>query len=242
MIAKKAGFVGIFCSLAFVSYASAGLPLEKELTLRLPAEGLRTLRIDAGAGSLRVVGDASLSEVLVTARLVVRGIRESRLDDFMADEVRFSLEKRGESAVLVGKVDSRFRIFNLGREAYLDLTVRTPKSLDLDIDDSSGSVEVESMDGNLKLVDGSGSVDIRDIGGDVEVEDGSGGISIRGVGGNVTVDDGSGEVEIFDVQGNVVVDDGSGSIQIDRVEKDVRIEREGSGSVHIDRVKGRIIR
>jgi len=239
---KKAGFIGFFSVVIMVACVSTAFSIEKEKTLRLSADGLRTLRIDCGAGGLRVVGDSSLRDIEVTARIVAKGISEKRMDDFIADKIRLSLEKRGDAAVLVSEVKSGFRIFHFGRDAYIDLTVRMPEALNLDIDDSSGSVEVESVDGNLRLVDGSGSIDIRAVAGDVEIDDGSGGIDVRDIGGDVSVDDGSGEIEINDVRGNVVVDDGSGSIRIDRVEKDVRIESAGSGGVHIGSVKGRVIR
>ena len=239
---KKAGFIGFFSIVIMVVCVSTAFSFEKEKILRLPADGLRAFRIDSGAGLLRVVGDSSLRDIEVTARIVAKGVSEKRMDDFVADEIRLSLEKRGDAAVLVSDVKSEFRIFHFGRDAVIDLTVRMPKALNLDIDDSSGSVEVEAVDGKLRLVDGSGSIDIRGVAGDVVIEDGSGGIDVRDIGGNVSIDDGSGEIEVSDVRGDVVVDDGSGSIRIDRVEKDVRIESEGSGSVHIGNVKGRVIR
>jgi DUF4097 and DUF4098 domain-containing protein YvlB len=242
MKTKKSGFLALSVVASVFLCASAALPFEKEQVLRLPAEGLRMLRIDCGSGWLKVSGDAALNEIVVTARITAPGISERRMAEYIAERVRLSLEKEGDTARLVSEIRWRFRLFSFGENARIDLTIRVPKTLALEIDDGSGSVEIEGLGAGLRLDDGSGSIEIRDVAGDVFVDDGSGGISIRRVGGDVSVDDGSGEIEIEDVLGSVEVDDGSGSIRIDRVEKDATILSAGSGSVRIDNVKGRVRR
>jgi DUF4097 and DUF4098 domain-containing protein YvlB len=214
--------------------------LDTAKTLTLPAEGLKGFEIRAGAGFLKVTGREGLAAIEVRAEIVAKGVRDQDLDEFLADRVELTLEKRGDKAVLVSRIRDKFRLFDF-ESAVINLTVSVPKSLVLDVDDGSGSLDIEDVAG-VRLDDGSGSIRISRVAGDVEVDDGSGGIEIVDVAGDVSVEDGSGEVDIRRVGGTVTVDDGSGSISIDDVAKDVRIVSAGSGGVDVSGVKGRVIR
>jgi hypothetical protein len=69
---------------------------------------------------------------------------------------------------------------------FINLTVRVPKSLALEIDDGSGSMTVADVKGSVTMEDGSGSIDIDRVGKDVIIEEsGSGGVHIGKVDGRV---------------------------------------------------------
>jgi len=233
---RKAVVLAVFVLLAGGRLAA----LDTTKTLTLPAEGLKGFEIRAGAGFLNVTGREGLTAIEVRAEIVAKGVRDQDSDEFMKDRVELTLEKRGDRAVLVGRIKEKFRLFDF-ESAVINLTVSVPKSLVLEVDDGSGSLVIEDVAG-VRLDDGSGSVRIVRVAGDVEVDDGSGGIEIADVAGDVSVEDGSGEVDIRRVDGNVTVDDGSGSVSIDGVGKDVRIISAGSGGVDVSGVKGRVIR
>lgn len=233
---KKTAFLALSILLACGSLAA----LDTTKTVTLPAEGLKTLEVRAGAGTLEVIGHDGAAAIEVRAEIVAKGVDDEDLEAFLKDRVELTLEKKGDRAVLVGHIRESFRIFSF-ESAVINLTVSVPKALLLDVDDGSGGLIIEDV-AAVRLEDGSGSVRIGRVAGSVEIDDGSGGIEIADVGGDVSIEDGSGEIDIRRVGGTVTVDDGSGSISIDGVEKDVRIVSAGSGGVDVTGVKGRVIR
>jgi DUF4097 and DUF4098 domain-containing protein YvlB len=233
---------------------------ETTKTLTLAAQDIRRLDIRAGAGSLTVTGREGLAAIEVKAEVVASHVRDKDMEEFLSDRVELTLEKRGDSAVLVGRIRHEDRLFNFGDDARIDLTVAVPKTMALDIEDGSGSLVVEDLTaalriedgsgsirvvrvaGKVRIVDGSGEVVVERVEGDLEIDDGSGGVEVSDVTGNVTIDDGSGEILVRRVGGTVTVDDGSGGIDIEDVGGDVRLINTGSGSVKISGEKGRVIR
>ena len=204
--------------------AFPALGFEKVQNLALPAEGLARLDITAGAGFLTVTGRAGQTAIEVKAHIQVSGVGDSEIEEWIKNHVELELRKAGDTAVLVGEIRSRGFISFFDGEAKIDLTVSVPKTLALRIDDGSGEISVDGVEGNVDITDGSGGMEVRNVTGDVSVDDGSGGISLLKVGGNVTIDDGSGHLEIDDVG------------------KDVRLKHKGSGSVDITNVRGKVIR
>lgn len=223
--------------------------------LELPSHGIDMLEIECGAGFLKVTAIENLDKIEVKAEIDA-DIRDAKdREDFIRNRVKLSLEKRGGRAVLISDIknSSFFR-----RNARIDLTVRMPRNMDLNVDDGSGFMQIRDVAGDVRIDDGSGDMELENITGKVEIDDGSGGIDMRNITGNAEVDDGSGDLEIrvingdlyvddgsgsmriSEISGNVVVRDGSGSIDIDGVDKDVEIKEAGSGGVHIENVKGRV--
>ena len=74
-----------------------------ERSLKLPAEGITELSVDAGAGSLDIRGEEGLSSIEVRAEIYssLSGRRKARRI-FKGSILRFSLEKSGGEAVLKG--------------------------------------------------------------------------------------------------------------------------------------------
>ena len=220
---------------------SAGFAFETEKTFTLPAEGLKALRIDCGAGKLEVAGADGLDRIEVRAVIKADGESQSKMEGFLKDHVKLLLEKRGDRAVLLANIERHWGLF-IGDGAWIDLTVRVPKGLALEIDDSSGDMVVEDVAADVVIDDSSGDIRVARLGGRLEIDDGSGDIEVRDVAGDIAIDDGSGDIEVLQAGGNIRVDDGSGDIKIDGVGGDVFIEEAGSGGVRIDNVKGRVIR
>lgn len=248
-----------FIALCLVS-AGALSAFETTKTLNLPAQGVLRLDITAGAGSLAVTGREGQAAIEVKAEVVAPDVRDKDMEEYIRDRVELTLEKRGDVAVLVGRIRDNNRLFHFGDNARVDLTVTVPKTMALDIDDGSGDMAVEDLAaavriedgsgeirvarvaGNVRIEDGSGDLIVERVEGNLEIDDGSGGMEISDVTGDVTIDDGSGEIIVRRVGGTVSVDDGSGGIDVKDVEKDIRLINTGSGGVKISGVKGRLIR
>jgi hypothetical protein len=217
---------------------TAAFSFEKVKDLSLSADGIEKLKIDCGSGFLKVTGNNSLRIIEVKAEIIVKGKNDEDAEEYIRKNVVLTLEKKGSNAVLV----SQFKNSIFTGSRVIDLTVEVPKNINIDVDDGSGFMTIENIDGTIYVDDGSGDLTVEQIQGDVRIDDGSGTVDVNNVRGNVFVDDSSGTIDVQDVTGNVVVDDGSGSIRIEGVGGDVHIKDDGSGSLSIRDVKGKVIK
>ena len=206
--------------------------------LILDTSGISALEIEAGAGSLEIIGVSGADEIVVTATIQVPEDDADNARKEIKSNLVLSLEKKGDNAILKGYFNSGF--MNFGDSPYVQLEVRVPERLNLKIDDGSGSIVLENVAGNIELEDGSGSISMMNVGGNVEIDDGSGSISVEGVRGDLIIGDGSGSIKVREVAGSVTVDDGSGSINVSDVEQDLIIEEDGSGSLDFSNIGGRV--
>ena len=208
----------------------------KDYDFSVDAASLESLRLDVGAGSLSVEGNAASNEVRVVATACANS--RKRLDDLdLTHRVRDSdLLVRTERY----RSGSFFSWLSFGNTySYINIEVTMPSDLTLDVDDGSGGVEISNVS-SLSLNDGSGSILIDNISGNVDVDDGSGSISIIGVSGIVSVDDGSGPIRIRDSNEVTIIDDGSGEISIENIHNNVIIRNDGSGGISIRDVAGNV--
>ncbi len=205
-------------------------------SLDLDANGIHTLEIEAGAGSMEIKG-ANVNRIEVSARIKVeRADDDDEANEFIEDHVILTLERHGDEAKLVSKSESNSGW--LSKSATIDLEIRVPMDIDLDVDDGSGPIEIERIKGHVFVDDGSGWLKISEIGNGVKIDDGSGSIEVANVNGDVVIDDGSGEIEVKDVSGDVRVDDGSGEVRITKVHGDVSVA-DGSGSITVREMDGK---
>lgn len=204
--------------------------------LDLDGTDLVALDIEAGAGSLEVIGVAGTGRVHVTATI---GIADADADEarrLIESRLELTLEQDGDRAVLKSNFDHAWLSFD--GNARVDLEVRIPEHLALKIDDGSGSVAVRGVRGGIDLTDGSGSISVIDSGGGMHIEDGSGSIEVRNLSGDLRIDDGSGSIDVRGVAGSVTVDDGSGGIGVSDIAGDLVIEDDGSGGLRHSGIGG----
>ncbi len=197
---------------------------------------LERLLLDVGAGSLVVTGDVSSDEIRVVATACANS--NNRLDSLELNH------RVAGSELIVDTRKNRNRSFfwwlNFGNSyAYIDIEVRMPSDLQLEVEDGSGGVDISGVS-TLRLQDGSGAIRIENIAGDVAVDDGSGSIAITSVTGRVSIRDGSGPISIRDSYDVVIDDDGSGDIQIENIQSNVTVLDDGSGSIRILDVGGNV--
>jgi hypothetical protein len=209
---------------------------EEKRELSLGAEGLDTLQVEAGAGSLNVTGVAG-NTIDVGALIHIPGVDEDEVEQIIADHLVLSLRRNGNTADLKGYFEN---IRRFSDSPAVDLEVRLPEGMFLNVEDSSGSVEVRNVRGGIELVDGSGSIRMVDVGGRLKIRDGSGSIAVEGAAGDIEIVDGSGSVTVVRVGGSVSVEDGSGSIQVSDVSGDLLVPDDGSGSLDYSSIAGRV--
>jgi hypothetical protein len=201
---------------------------EAERRVALDASAGEWLRLSAGSGELSVQGRAGLTRVQAVARACAS-------DEEALQELTLTLERGDRDVVLSAHYPDRRGWDN--DYARLDMVVEVPLHMAVDIDDSSGSMEVGGT-GETRIEDSSGSILVREIEGPLWIDDSSGEIDVKGVSGDVEIEDGSGEVDVANVGGTVHVRDGSGSISVYQVEGDVIVDSDGSGSISVRDVRG----
>jgi hypothetical protein len=193
------------------------------------ASGAERVRIQAGAGTLEVTGVPG-SEVRAEG-LACGSSRE------ILDEVRLEISRAGSTVHVEARMPEQTGSWFDAR-ARLDLSIELPEDLAVELEDSSGTLEVTDVR-SLVLDDGSGSTRIARVAGELSIEDGSGSIEVDEVGGDVRLKDGSGSIELREIGGDVdIIEDGSGSIAATSVVGSVRVRRDGSGSITVRDVGG----
>ena len=201
--------------------------VDRELTI--PVSGDDRLSISAGSGSLHVEGQEGLEEIVVVGMVCAS-------EEEYLDELRITAQEGTNGDVLLQAHYPENRSGNSGK-AQINLTVLVPFGLDVDIEDSSGSINASGT-GDLSIDDSSGSIQVHGIVGSVDIDDSSGGVDVRDIAGDVSIEDGSGGVEVRDVQGSLNLRDGSGGIEIAEIGQDVLIESDGSGGIEVRNVGG----
>jgi hypothetical protein len=203
--------------------------------LELDTDGVSGLEIDAGGGSLVVTGVEDLHTILVTATINVPDEGADDAQEIIEKSLRLSLEKVRDAAHL--KAFFEDKSWGWGDSPTVDLDVRVPHGLALNVDDGSGSMKIIDVRSDVTIDDGSGSLAVEGAT-SVAIDDGSGSVTVVGVSGDVEIEDGSGSITVKRVGGSVTIDDGSGSIDVEDVEHDLIIIDDGSGGLKASNVRG----
>lgn len=202
--------------------------------LELPQEAATRLNLLTRAGDLRVTGVPGAKQIELRGRacassaeaLAKLNLVHSRDGSTLSVSTTAPEENEG------------FKLFG-SNYAYIDLEVRMPQGLLLDLDDSSGDIEIVDV-GPIDLRDSSGDIDIRGARGDVAISDSSGDIEVDQADGGVTVrSDSSGDIRIQGVRRDVRVEqDSSGDIRIEDVTGNARVDHDSSGDIRFKRIGG----
>lgn len=184
--------------------------------LTLATSDLSRFVIEAGAGSLEVIGHDEAT-IKVTAEVYQKE---------KGAPYCLSLDDKGSK----GKLEANS--CHNDNDTRIDLTVYVPSELKTQISDGSGSISIENASIS-QINDGSGEIVIADNAADLMINDGSGPIRIHNQKGKLDINDGSGSIWVQDVEGDVRLKDGSGSIDVSNIAGEVSVS-DGSGSISVD--------
>lgn len=204
----------------------------KAISQEINLDGLRAITVDAGAGSLTIIGRPGLTTAQIS------GVACSRRD---GDLDKIALDSRRDGATLTLVTDMpppvRVRLGNIN--AKLDLEVEVPSAFAVRLVDTTGGITVRDV-ASVEIDDDTGSIRVEDVPGLVHVvRDTSGSIEIRRAGSVRIDEDGSGSIKASLVAGDVYVGrDESGSISADDVGGSFTVERNASGGVRYSNVAG----
>ncbi len=228
----------ITAALFFGLAGPAAADYEEVRELLLDTHGLESLSVEAGAGNLIVIGEPGSQEIRVKATIQVPRAKEDSAHKKIKKNMLLSLERHDRKATLTGYFKREF--WSLGKGPTIHLEVRVPEGLNLAVEDGTGFLKIDNVQGDLYVHDGTGSMSVTSIGGQVEIEDGTGSISVNGVGGDIWINDGTGDIEVRNVTGSVTVNDGVGHIDVADVDKDLIIVNSGTGGLRHTNVKGNV--
>ena len=224
------------CTLGFLPAALSAQGWREDYTAprsgSADAKGASRVDVTALAGTLEIRGIEGLTEVRV------KGTARANDEDYL-DEIRLRVERSGNRVLVVAVIPQRSSsMWNNNMHRVLDLVIEVPRGIALDVEDSSGELEISDV-GTLDLEDSSGDIELENITGAVRVDDSSGEMRISNVRGEVRVDDSSGDIAIRDITGRVIIDDdSSGDIDVTDVSGSVEITNDSSGDIDVRRVGG----
>ncbi|MHB2150721.1 DUF4097 family beta strand repeat-containing protein [Calditrichota bacterium LG25] len=223
--------IGFFLILIFTFPSTAKDNRQKTLTLS--ARGVEKLSIQCEEGFLKIVGQPDASEIQVIAELLPQNTTWKEVQKV----VKLQLRREGKKVVLISKIyeDGFFSWLFEQPNLRINLTVTVPQTINLDISDGSGFIDLKNIQGNIDLKDGSGDIFLEDIQGPVRIHDGSGSISATSIAGNLKIDDGSGDIILEKIKGKIVIDDGSGDLQIRLADGALNID-DTSGDVELSHI------
>jgi DUF4097 and DUF4098 domain-containing protein YvlB len=222
--------------LATVLLTCCGAPLTASMEIResRPASPRGEVTVEVPFGSVEVVG-WDKNEVLVEGE-VGPGVESVDVDAGGGD-VSIEVEIRGGGQSRMGA----------------DLVIRVPRGAELAVEGihttvvvrelRGGSLEVESVSGNVAVSGDLQVVDVETISGNVDVTGTVGAVQVESASGSVTVDGVDGEFEIESISGSVTIRGGTlTGGQVATASGNVRVEGElaRSGKIEIETLSGEV--
>ncbi len=184
-----------------VALVCAGQARGEEVAKTFTVSGHASVKVTTDDGSVRVsTGDIKQVEI----RVIYSGYKLDK-------DLKVSTSQSGDTVEVVAKTSSG-GFWNWGvRHASLRVEVHMPKDADLTVDTGDGSVEAESINGNLDVKTGDGHIAVQGAKGTIRLHTGDGSIEARELDGRADVTTGDGHVNLdgrFDTL-NIKTGDGS---------------------------------
>jgi Putative adhesin len=219
------GWAGVVLAGAMLAVPAAGRA--EEVTKTFTVHGHAQVHVTTDDGSVRVsTGDVQQVEI----RVVYSGYKLDR-------DLRVETSQNGDSVDVQAKTSGSWFSFGV-RHASLRVEVHMPKDADLTVETGDGSVEADSITGNLDVHTGDGHISVQGAKGTIRLRSGDGHIEGRGLDGRADITTGDGHVNIegrFDAL-NIRTGDGSVTARADKgstVSSPWNIHT-GDGSVDLD--------
>lgn len=182
-------------------WGAAALQAE-EVTRTFTVSGRARVSVNTDDGAVRVsTGDIKQVEV----RVLYSGYKLDR-------DLRVNMEQNGDSVEVTAKT-SGGSFWNWGvRHTSLRVEVHMPKEADLAVRTGDGSVEAESINGNVDVTTGDGHIALQGAKGSIKLHTGDGHIEARGLDGQVDAASGDGHINVEGRFDSLNIKTGDGSV------------------------------
>jgi Putative adhesin len=183
------------------AFAASSLRAD-EVTKTFTVSGHARVRVTTDDGSVRVsTGDIKQVEI----RVVYSGYKLDK-------DLRVSSEQNGDSVEVEAKT-SGGGLWSWGvRHSSLRVEVHMPKDADLSVRSGDGSVEADSINGNVDITAGDGSITAQSLKGSMRFHTGDGHIEGRGLDGTVDASSGDGHINVEGRFDGMTIRTGDGSV------------------------------
>ena len=110
-----------------ITVNASSLDYKETKDLTLSSANINQLKIDAGAGFLKIIGDDSINEIEVKA--IIEAVDE---------EFKLTLKQKGDQAILIADASPNNYLSWGSNSPKIDLIVKVPSHLSLIVHDVSG--------------------------------------------------------------------------------------------------------
>ena len=180
----------------------AGVAGAEELTKTYPVSGRPRVRVETDDGAVRVsTGDIKQVEI----RVDYSGYKLDR-------DLSVNTSQNGDSIEVTAKTHGTWGFSWGSRHASLHVEIHMPKDADLTVRSGDGSIEVDSINGNVDLTAGDGHITAQSLKGYSHFHTGDGHIEARGLDGQVDASSGDGHVNIEGRFDSLRIKTGDGSV------------------------------
>lgn len=180
----------------------------------VPVNGLETLILMCGPGSLTVVRDESADQIVATAEVACQASDPQRQRELTAG-VRISITGGTLGLKRIRVIEPQLEA---GEDCQVHLHIVLPAGDDsrlaFKIQDSSGDIAIVGFHGDLSITSLRGSIDVVDGTGSLVISSGHGPCSVSNFEGPVKVRDGAGDCTLGQVTGDIEVWGRDGALEI----------------------------
>lgn len=174
----------------------------EEVAKSFTVSGHAHVRVQTDDGAVRVsTGDIKQVEI----RVVYTGYKLDR-------DLKVSTSQNGDAVEVTAKTHGG-DWFNFGvRHSSLRVEVHMPKDADLEVTTGDGSVEADSITGNLDVKTGDGHISVQGAKGNIRLHTGDGHIEGRALDGRAEITTGDGHVNVEGRFDALTIKTGDGSV------------------------------
>jgi hypothetical protein len=192
----------------------AGAVLSTALLLASTASAEEWNKSYTITGRARVSVNTNDGSVRVTTSDVKQVELHVFYEGYKADrDLEIDSRQSGDSVELTARVRSRFNWGWGGFHKSLRIEVHMPREGDLQVETGDGSVETQSVSGNLDIHSGDGHILVEGARGQIRLRTGDGSIEGRDLDGNVEATSGDGHVTLAGRFDSLNIKTGDGSIE-----------------------------
>lgn len=205
----------------------------KTYPMNVPASGVRAITFKVQEGDFVVRGDANVNEIQMNVSIDRMWIFKLGEQDILKRLIKVSGEGTEHVTIVT---DIPRSIANWGRAEYpIDFEIVVPAGATLELEDTSGKIEIAGMRADVAVRDSSGTFWARDLSGALDLVKESGDIRIERVGGATSIQSHSGQMTLRNLQA-VEIKESDGNIDASQLAS-ARIHNKG-GNVKVTSVAG----
>jgi hypothetical protein len=197
---RKTGAAAVVAGLMMLAGAAMGRA--EEVAKTYAVSGHAKVKIETDDGAVRVsTGDIKQVEI----RVVYTGYKLNK-------DLRVSTEQSGDTVEVTAKTIGNWGFHWGVNHMSLRVEVHMPKDADLYARTGDGSVEADSVNGNVDVSTGDGSITVQGAKGNIRFHTGDGHIEARGLDGSVDASSGDGHVNLEGRFDSLRIKTGDGSV------------------------------